>query len=327
MHPDTVQHLACPVAAPASRIVVHNGALGDFVCAWPALHAIALHHRTTSPEAPLFFYGNSEREEWLEKIGYLHCPPAIRRTIDGLYAGIPAPEFAPHNILWFCLHTPPIGAFPHVTPLPALTDAPATHVTQALLNALDVIGIAMDDGWRRTWWDIIGRWYGGDSRVVAFIPGAGHTLKQWPLSRFGEVADELAAEGWQPVWVAGPAEYERGMMPPAGYPVVMPTSCRALVDLLCRARLVIGNDCGPMHLAAMSDVPTLTLFGPVDHRRWAPSAGTILRADVPCAACTLTTQDMNCPHTTGEDIPACLDALAPHTVLQVALKLLATYIG
>jgi ADP-heptose:LPS heptosyltransferase len=48
------------------------------------------------------------------------------------------------------------------------------------------------------------------------------------------------------------------------------------VDLLTafaclkRARLFIGNDSGTMHLAAAAGAPTLGLFGPSDHRLYAP---------------------------------------------------------
>lgn len=313
----TPQHTITP-PKPAPCIIVHNGALGDFACAWPALHAIAQHHRIKRAGAPLYFYGHSERGQWLEKLGYLRCTPHVRRIIERLYAGIPTPEFARHNILWFCLHSPPSDAAPHVTPLPALSAGPDMHVTQALLHALHALGIQTDWDWRGSWRDAVGSWHGPDSRLVVLFPGAGHVMKRWPMQRFEHVACALAAEGWEPLWVMGPAERDGGMSPPVGHRVHMPQSYRELVDLLCRVRLVIGNDCGPMHLAAMSQVPTLTIFGPADHRRWAPDRKRLLRADMPCSPCTLTTRDIHCTHTTPDGIPACLDALDTGSVLQMA---------
>ena len=43
-----------------------------------------------------------------------------------------------------------------------------------------------------------------------------------------------------------------------------------LPELMSRAALVVGNDSGPMHLAAAMNVPVLALFGPTDPRRYGP---------------------------------------------------------
>jgi ADP-heptose:LPS heptosyltransferase len=46
-----------------------------------------------------------------------------------------------------------------------------------------------------------------------------------------------------------------------------------LYDLACwlaRARLYIGNDSGPTHIAAAVGTPVVALFGPTDPHLWAP---------------------------------------------------------
>jgi heptosyltransferase-1 len=43
-----------------------------------------------------------------------------------------------------------------------------------------------------------------------------------------------------------------------------------LIALLHKARLFIGGDTGPMHLAAALRVPVVTLFGPTDPARNGP---------------------------------------------------------
>jgi heptosyltransferase-1 len=48
------------------------------------------------------------------------------------------------------------------------------------------------------------------------------------------------------------------------------TSLLQMVDLLRRARLVIANDSGPLHIAAALGVPTLGLFGPTSPERFGP---------------------------------------------------------
>ncbi len=48
------------------------------------------------------------------------------------------------------------------------------------------------------------------------------------------------------------------------------TSLLQMVELLRRARLVIANDSGPLHIAAALGIPTLGLFGPTSPERFGP---------------------------------------------------------
>ena len=43
-----------------------------------------------------------------------------------------------------------------------------------------------------------------------------------------------------------------------------------LAELIRGARLYIGNDSGPMHLAAAVGTPTIAVWGSSDSRRWRP---------------------------------------------------------
>jgi heptosyltransferase-1 len=51
-----------------------------------------------------------------------------------------------------------------------------------------------------------------------------------------------------------------------------PLSCSPaeLVDILRSARLFIGGDTGPMHLAAALGIPVVAIFGPTDPSRTGP---------------------------------------------------------
>lgn len=51
------------------------------------------------------------------------------------------------------------------------------------------------------------------------------------------------------------------------------TSLADLIALLAKARLVVGNDSGPLHLAAALGTPTLALFGPTDPNLYRPYPG------------------------------------------------------
>ncbi|HDQ41507.1 MAG TPA: lipopolysaccharide heptosyltransferase family protein [Desulfonatronum sp.] len=51
------------------------------------------------------------------------------------------------------------------------------------------------------------------------------------------------------------------------------TTLPELLALLAQARLVVGNDSGPLHLAAALGIPTLALFGPTDPSQYRPYPG------------------------------------------------------
>ena len=72
---------------PRAVLAVHNGALGDFLCCWPGLLAIARHFsREGNPETPLYFSGRAAMHPWALPLGYAPCPPDLQAVVDGLYA-------------------------------------------------------------------------------------------------------------------------------------------------------------------------------------------------------------------------------------------------
>lgn len=60
-----------------------------------------------------------------------------------------------------------------------------------------------------------------------------------------------------------------------------------LVLLLQRSQLFIGNDSGPLHLAAAARTPTVSFFGPETPALYGPrgSADAVLYKNVPCSPC------------------------------------------
>jgi heptosyltransferase-1 len=100
---------------------------------------------------------------------------------------------------------------------------------------------------------------------IVFLPGAGRPEKQWPAERFAELAHRLGGD----VLVAcGPGEEPLGRA--IGAELAPPTTFRELAFLLRGARLVIGGDTGPLHLAAALGVPVAGLYGPTDPARNGP---------------------------------------------------------
>ena len=104
-------------------------------------------------------------------------------------------------------------------------------------------------------------------------PGAGWGAKRWPAERFGQVAQELAKDGLCSLVNYGPGEEELAVAvesASAGAARKVSCSVAELITLTRRARLFIGGDTGPMHMAAALKIPVVAIFGPTNPARNGP---------------------------------------------------------
>jgi heptosyltransferase I len=108
---------------------------------------------------------------------------------------------------------------------------------------------------------------------VILNPGAGWGAKRWPSERYGQVAMELARGGICSLVNYGPGEEELAVAVEAaseGAARKISCSISELIALTRRARLLIGGDTGPMHLAAALRIPVVAIFGPTNPARNGP---------------------------------------------------------
>ena len=104
-------------------------------------------------------------------------------------------------------------------------------------------------------------------------PGAGWGAKQWPAERYGRVAAALGTHGVRSVLNYGPGEEKLAREAEAvsdGAACALECSISELIALTRRARLFVGGDTGPMHLAAALRIPVVAIFGPTDPARNGP---------------------------------------------------------
>lgn len=114
---------------------------------------------------------------------------------------------------------------------------------------------------------------GLSKNLVVLNPGAGWRSKQWPPERYGEVARQLSLCGLVPLINFGPGEGELALKVQAtsgGVAQSISCSISELIALTRQARLFIGGDTGPLHLAAALQVPVVAIFGPTDPDRNGP---------------------------------------------------------
>jgi heptosyltransferase-1 len=113
----------------------------------------------------------------------------------------------------------------------------------------------------------------GIEKFAILNPGAGWGAKQWPAERYGQVARALARAGVQSVVNYGPGEEDLARAAETtseGAARAFQCSISELIALTRRARLFVGGDTGPLHLAAALRVPVVAIFGPTDPARNGP---------------------------------------------------------
>lgn len=121
-------------------------------------------------------------------------------------------------------------------------------------------------------------WKGGIEHDVPYAvlqPGARFAGMRWPAERFADVARWLRRErGIASVVNLSQADQEiaGNVRAALGDHAVIPEplSIRELIALIAGARIFLGNDSGPVHLAAATGRPSVVLYGPTNPLQWHP---------------------------------------------------------
>jgi len=125
-----------------------------------------------------------------------------------------------------------------------------------------------------------------DAKSFAILnPGAGWGAKRWPAERYGQVAKELAKDGLSSLVNYGPGEEQLVVaVESASEGAARRVSCSVseLITLTRHARLFIGGDTGPMHMAAAMKIPVVAIFGPTNPARNGPfgTKSVVLRSSI-----------------------------------------------
>ncbi len=158
--------------------------------------------------------------------------------------------------------------------------------------------------------------------TISIHTGAGNIHKQWTTEGFAEVADWLCAQGFQVILVGADRDLDKidatmSLIGHKAYNLGGSLSIGELMALFEMSSLFVGNDSGPMHLAAAMGTPVVALFGPVDERRWRPLSpnSVVLRGQEPCDDCRIKRKDC-------DNFP-CITLLSSKQVKEVIGKLLA----
>lgn len=115
-------------------------------------------------------------------------------------------------------------------------------------------------------------------RYVHVHPSSRWSFKCWPAEKMAALIDRLQVEGWPVVLTAAPDPAEARMIDEILQRVAQPVaanfagqlSLKELAALSARAKVFVGVDSAPMHIAAAVGTPAVALFGPSGEALWAP---------------------------------------------------------
>jgi ADP-heptose:LPS heptosyltransferase/O-antigen ligase len=264
-------------AGGARVLVIKLGAFGDFFLAQTALEAIRRHHAgdglvllTIPALAPLARMSGLFDEVWEDP--RRRSPAAYlamgRRLRAGRFDRVYDLQCQRRTDIYFWMLAP--GPWPawsgtargcsHPDRYPGRRRAP---VTGRYARQLAPFGMTLAPFPDLGWLDADTGGFGLTGDYALLVPGASPRRpdKRWPAGHYGELARALAARGLRPV-VLGTAEE-------APLATAIVAACPEAVDLTGRtgapdigglarrARLTVGNDTGPTHLAAAIGCPTV----------------------------------------------------------------------
>lgn len=132
-----------------------------------------------------------------------------------------------------------------------------------------------------------------EEQLVMIHPGSRWKAKSWLPERFAAVADTIQDSRSTRVVFAG-SEQERvwvkniqAQMSTTSVSIVGQTTVLQLAAVMRKCALFLGNDNGPMHMAAAVGLPVVALFGPTNPKVWGPwgKGHRVFFKDFDCRAC------------------------------------------
>jgi heptosyltransferase-3 len=273
-------------------LCIHQGALGDFILAVPAIRALREHLQPTWLEImghpwilPLVSgppYADAVTDINKAQMALLFLEDAI--LTEQLQAYLRAFDaafyFGRSAALAHNLQRAGIRKTVILPPFPAQQQ----HLIDHHLASLKALGISAASSTpelflkdkAREEAEVFFRDRGWESHtIIALHAGAGGRDKVWPPQRFASLGRILTEGTTKLLIIQGPADEDAVKEVCAGldgtpHLVVHDMPIATLAALLSRASLFVGNDSGVSHLAAALGVWTLALFGPTDPALWAP---------------------------------------------------------
>jgi ADP-heptose:LPS heptosyltransferase len=300
-----------------SRILIlHQGAIGDFILSLPAVGTFRHHY----PHATIEMWGYPDILRLVEKRFYADGIASIERkeiaqfySEDGVLDSQLVEQLSGfdlivvfgqegqrtfmdnlkkvkgNTVLWIKTF-PPDGKHIHMidyqlSQLEEMRFAPSEKIPRLFLLDDDLFHASqmLDQIQSRE-----------NTPLIALHIGSGSKKKIWPPERFAHLTEKLVQEdGASIILPIGPADEEpvRDYCTLVSSEAITPLRNLPLLTLAAvfkRCRLYVGNDSGITHLAAAVGIPVIALFGPTDPAVWGPRGEkvSIIHRKSECSPCS-----------------------------------------
>jgi heptosyltransferase-3 len=275
----------------SATLVLFPGALGDLLCCWPAVAALARRGPLTLAAHPAALSAlpvgactmlSIDRREFADLFADGPLAPSTRMLL-GSYGRVES--FTGHAVEGFAARlAQATGVPPSVHAFRAMRAGEHASAYYARCLRVDLEPYQLPVAatalrWTDELWDR--RRF--EARTLALHPGSGSAEKNW-------LGMPAAARAWRDagghvVALLGPAERE----PPIELPYDVALRNQPLAHVaavLQRADRYLGNDSGITHLAGLVGARGVALFGNSDPAIWRPlGALQVIHAPAPCPSC------------------------------------------
>lgn len=270
------------MTAPKRRIlVIKLGALGDFILATGPFSAIRAAHPhdeivllTTAPFAQLGRDCDLFDEVWIDerptRINLIAIQRLRRRLRGGRFTRVYDLQTSGRSAWYFRLMRGfgrpqwsgvAFGAsHPH-----ANHNRNNMHTIERQADQLAMAGIPETPFPDLSWLTSDISRFGLPDRFALLIPGgaAHRPEKRWPAASYREIAGSISDRGVLPLVIGGPDEFDLAAEIAANgvaKSIAGDTSFADLAEMSRHAAGAVGNDTGPMHIAAICGCPSVVLF-------------------------------------------------------------------
>ncbi len=305
----------CPPVHVDRILIIHQGAIGDFILSLPAIGSF----RHNYSDASIEIWGHLDILELVEKRFYADTIGSINRremaqcynentvldaklveqfkqfdliVIFGQRQEILLHNLKKHEIKEvYCVNTFPQGK-------------ESTHIIEYQLSQILRLGFKVSErvpklfpseSDRKRASDLFTQNKVSDKTLrVAMHVGSGSRKKSWLPGSFAQLSEQLIKDDHTTIIVPiGPADEKmvREYFALIRSDAIIPfnnISLNELAAILHKCDLYVGNDSGITHLAAAVGIPVVALFGPTDPRVWGPRGDKVFTVykGLECSPCS-----------------------------------------
>jgi predicted lipopolysaccharide heptosyltransferase III len=149
--------------------------------------------------------------------------------------------------------------------------------------------------------------------------------KRWLPERFAAITEQVSRRSWQVVMTGAPTAEQRAQLAAVQAATTLPLAALSnlsigeLVAVIADAKLFVGNDSGPAHIASAVRTPQVVLFGPASSERWHPwhAPAELVQNFYECNPCSM----YKCE---AFDEPECIRSISVTQVAQAIERVLAS---